>query len=253
MSQPQDPAFSLTTHLLSLDSHAFTLATQSPFLHHAGRGTLPKSTLQTWLAQDRLYAQAYIQFFSHLLSNIRLPAAVEKESRDERLVDILIESLVNVRRELKFFEDVAGRYGLELEVGEEGVGKGVLGYRALFEDVRKSVCATHHPHFLLQINQPSPSNHRIIKQASPFNIPEPFKWEKLIGFGHLGRGIQGGRERTRIANPKSHSPPLRHRTLLPPRLAIRQERALLLFLLHPFLTHKPLSRALPLDTQTRRP
>jgi thiaminase len=146
MSQPQDPAFSLTTHLLSLDSNAFTLATQSPFLHHAGRGTLPKSTLQTWLAQDRLYAQAYIQFFSHLLSNITLPAAVEKESRDERLVDILIESLVNVRRELKFFEDVAARYGLELEVGEEGVGKGVVGYRALFEDVRKSVCATHPPH-----------------------------------------------------------------------------------------------------------
>ena len=75
-----------------------------------------------------------------------MPAAVEKESRDERLVDILIESLVNVRRELKFFEDVAARYGLELEVGEEGVGKGVVGYRALFEDVRKSVCATHPPH-----------------------------------------------------------------------------------------------------------
>jgi hypothetical protein len=54
-----------------------------------------------------------------------------------RLVDMLIEAITNVRRELKFFEDVAGRYGLKLEAQE--VGKGVKMYRALFNAVGEGV------------------------------------------------------------------------------------------------------------------
>lgn len=49
------------------------------------------------------------------------------------MVDILIDAIANVRRELKFFEDVASRYGLRLDVnGEEEVSEGVRRYRKLF-------------------------------------------------------------------------------------------------------------------------
>lgn len=74
----------LTTHLLSLDPQAFTQATQSPFLSHAGAGTLSKDVLQKWLAQDRLYAQAYIRFAALLLANVRLSGRVDGSSFEER-------------------------------------------------------------------------------------------------------------------------------------------------------------------------
>jgi hypothetical protein len=54
-----------------------------------------------------------------------------------RLVDLLIGSITNVRRELKFFEDVAGRYGLDIEARE--VGEGVRRYRELFFGVGEGV------------------------------------------------------------------------------------------------------------------
>ena len=74
----------LTTHLLSLDPQAFTQATQTPFLSHAGAGTLSKEVLQRWLAQDRLYAQAYIRFAALLLANVRLSGRVDGSSFEER-------------------------------------------------------------------------------------------------------------------------------------------------------------------------
>jgi thiaminase len=74
----------LTTYLLSLHPSAFHAATQTPFLQRAGQGTLPRNALQKWLAQDRLYAQAYVRFASLLLANVPLPAAVEPEGVNER-------------------------------------------------------------------------------------------------------------------------------------------------------------------------
>ncbi|KAG0649967.1 putative transcription factor [Hyphodiscus hymeniophilus] len=133
---------SLTTHLLSstsepTGSNAFKNATQTPFLHHAGLGTLPKSTLSKWLAQDRLYAQAYIRFASLLLANVPLPSRVDPNHVNEQLVDCLIGSIANVRRELKFFEDTASRYGLELEAEE--VSEGVRRYRELFFGIGEGI------------------------------------------------------------------------------------------------------------------
>jgi hypothetical protein len=54
-----------------------------------------------------------------------------------RLVDVLIDSITNVRRELKFFEDVASRYGLKLEAKE--VSEGVRRYRELFFSVGEEI------------------------------------------------------------------------------------------------------------------
>lgn len=49
-----------------------------------------------------------------------------------------------MRRELKFFESTAAKYGLDLEVrpdgeGGDGVSKGVKGYRDLFNEVGEGI------------------------------------------------------------------------------------------------------------------
>jgi thiaminase len=64
---------SLVDHLVTLYPEAFKVATQTPFLEKAGKAILSKEALQEWLAQDRLYAQAYLRFASLLLANIPLP------------------------------------------------------------------------------------------------------------------------------------------------------------------------------------
>lgn len=130
------------THYLSTSCpHPLTRATTHPFLTLAGRGELPKPILSQWLSQDRLYAQSYIRFIGLLLSKIRLPTHNPNITRTgtgasqtalHRAVDLLIEALVNIQRELGFFEDVAKEFGLDLTAvsPEEGMavsGSGVDG------------------------------------------------------------------------------------------------------------------------------
>ena len=134
----------LTTYLTSSCPHPLTRATTHPFLECAGRGSLPKHLLSQWLSQDRLYAQTYIRFIGQLLSKIRLPPHNPDSSKSSaqtvlhRTVDVLIDALVNIRRELDFFESVAAEFGLDLtavspEDGmalyteEMGTGKGNSG------------------------------------------------------------------------------------------------------------------------------
>lgn len=111
----------LTTHLQQTHPTLFHRATQPPFLHAAGTGTLPKPLLSAWLSQDRLYAHAYIRFIGALLAKIVIPlhnpdptkpAAVTIEVR---AVHILVDALVNIKTELRGFEDVARQYELDLE------------------------------------------------------------------------------------------------------------------------------------------
>jgi thiaminase len=122
----------LTAYLLALDPESFRTATQARFLEKAGQGTLSREMLQQWLSQDRLYAQAYVRFAALLLANICLPAAVEPDDVQEQLADLIIDSLVNIRRELKFFEGVAQKYGLDVNAKAEEVSDGVNEYRQLF-------------------------------------------------------------------------------------------------------------------------
>lgn len=104
----------LTTHLQTLHPTLFHSATNPPFLVHAGQGTLPKRVLSTWLTQDRLYAHAYIQFIGGLLSKISIPAHPHAaDSIESRTVSVLIDALVNIKREITGFEDTAARFGLD--------------------------------------------------------------------------------------------------------------------------------------------
>ena len=80
---------SITQHLLNLNPAEFQKATQNPFLSAAGSGTLSKEILQQWLSQDRLYAQAYVRFASHLISTISLPTSPRPEDINERYFPLL--------------------------------------------------------------------------------------------------------------------------------------------------------------------
>ncbi|KAL6233697.1 hypothetical protein BDW75DRAFT_214372 [Aspergillus navahoensis] len=107
----------LTTHLSSTTPIALHRATTHPFLRHAGSGTLPKRTLAAWLSQDRLYAQTYVRFIGLLLSKVHLPSTPSSPNDPvitEKILGILIDALNNIHRELRFFEDGARRYGLDL-------------------------------------------------------------------------------------------------------------------------------------------
>lgn len=110
----------LTSYLTNSCPHPLTRATSHPFLAHAGRGAVPKRILSQWLSQDRLYAHNYVRFIGLLLSKIRIPSHNPDAARStahtvyHRATDILIDALVNIRRELQFFEDVAREFGLDL-------------------------------------------------------------------------------------------------------------------------------------------
>ena len=110
----------LTTYLLQSTPKSLKRATTHPFLASAGRGTLPKITLSQWLSQDRLYAQSYIRFIGQLLAKIRLDSRAANPhshlafSPDHQAVAVLIDALVNIRTELRFFEATAAEYGLDL-------------------------------------------------------------------------------------------------------------------------------------------
>ena len=110
----------LSCFLVSTSGPLFKAATQSPFLVAAGDGTLSKQKLSEWLSQDRLYAQAYIGFIGSLFGHVKPPArhvpfSEHHKSIHWRIIHILRASQDNIFRELKFFEDTAAKYGLDLE------------------------------------------------------------------------------------------------------------------------------------------
>ncbi|KAE8355203.1 hypothetical protein BDV28DRAFT_146387 [Aspergillus coremiiformis] len=129
---------SFTAHLINLTRKTSDSNPIHPFLHAAGKGLIPKRTLSRWLSQDRLYAQAYVRFIGLLLAKCHLPIhPTGDDCLQSRTVAILIDALVNIQRELRFFEEVAEEYGLDLTVvptGEEAFGPNpiTLAYMDLF-------------------------------------------------------------------------------------------------------------------------
>jgi len=116
------PPWTLTSHLLSVNNDQFTRATQSEFLAQAASGTLSKQLISHWLANDRLYMQGYIRLAGELLRILQLPAKPTPSKAagtiELRLLDWLVDALVNIRREERFFVDVAERFGLDVDLTE---------------------------------------------------------------------------------------------------------------------------------------
>ncbi|KAI1482778.1 heme oxygenase-like protein [Daldinia eschscholtzii] len=112
---------SITEHLLSSPEIAdlYQRATQTQFLSLAGQGQLSPDVLCQWLSQDRLYAQAYIRFAGGLISRVQLPTKVDGQEITKtlqwRILSLLQTAMSGVIRELKFFEEAAKKYGLDLE------------------------------------------------------------------------------------------------------------------------------------------
>ncbi|KAI0443647.1 heme oxygenase-like protein [Xylaria telfairii] len=110
-------------------AHLYQRATQSQFLRLGGQGRLARETLSEWLSQDRLYAQAYIRFIGGLISRIELPAEVDTNGTSAtlqwRILTMLQGCLVGIMRELRFFEETASSYNLDLAAvgpGEQRFG-----------------------------------------------------------------------------------------------------------------------------------
>lgn len=112
-------SWSLTSHLIETQQPLYKSATQHPFLLAGAEGRLDKETLSRWLANDRLYIHSYIRAAGKLLATLDLPREVSgsQEAFETQLADWLIESLAAVRKEERFFLDVADRYGLGIEIG----------------------------------------------------------------------------------------------------------------------------------------
>ncbi|KAI8965896.1 heme oxygenase-like protein [Daldinia sp. FL1419] len=112
---------SMSEYLLSSPEigDLYQRATRSQFLSLAGQGQLPPDILSQWLSQDRLYAQAYIRFAGGLISRVRLPTKVDRQETSKtlqwRILSLLQTAMAGVTRELKFFEETAKKYGLDLE------------------------------------------------------------------------------------------------------------------------------------------
>lgn len=124
-------SFSLTKTLVAPESHtaeaaAYERATQTPFLKLAAQGQVSSKVLGKWLANDRLYIHSYIRGIGRMLSFLDLPskttASGEREPAALKLLDWLIDAMVNIRREEKFFVETAGRYGIDvnLATGDDG-------------------------------------------------------------------------------------------------------------------------------------
>lgn len=111
---------SFTQNLVESDPDGFQRATQSPFLKQAAQGTLSKEVLGKWLANDRIYIHSYIRGIGHLLSFLQVPSQVTtpgtKDSAATRLLDWMVDALVNIRREEKFFVDTAAQYGITVDL-----------------------------------------------------------------------------------------------------------------------------------------
>lgn len=112
---PPPPAPSLANHLLSRDPDAVNAATQLQFLSHAGCGTLSAPALTQWLAQDAYISRAFMSFIGRLIGKMRLPGtAISMENTTFRVMDLLISTLNNVRREMSFFDNTATKYELQI-------------------------------------------------------------------------------------------------------------------------------------------
>ncbi|KAH7122411.1 hypothetical protein B0J11DRAFT_337595 [Dendryphion nanum] len=147
--------WTLTSHLLSTNVNKFTRATQSPFLRLAASGKLSKPVISQWLANDRLYMLGYIRLAGELLRILKLPGK-PTPSKDAgvievRLLDWLVDALVNIRREERFFMDVAERFGLDVDIttsdGVVAEEKKVEGLKR-FENLFNSLTTAQPPSFL---------------------------------------------------------------------------------------------------------
>lgn len=141
-----DVPWALTTHLLSINHDQLLRATRHAFLSRAANGTLPKSLVASWLANDRMYLEGYTNLNSNLLNLIQSkktqPAEESAASADSdieaRLIAWLQAGVQNGKREIKLFHEVADIYKIDLHpspLPQHLQLEGLRRYEALFASV----------------------------------------------------------------------------------------------------------------------
>ena len=94
-----------TSDLLRDHPTAWERATRHPFLLGVRDGTLPVGAFDTWLVQDHHYVGDLLRFQARLLARAPRPAQA-----------VLAAGAVALVEELAWFEELAGRRGLDLGV-----------------------------------------------------------------------------------------------------------------------------------------
>lgn len=138
-----DVPWAVTTHLLSINHHQFLRATQHPFLARAANGTLPKAVVAQWLSNDRQYLQGYVSTNSNLLKLVRsqhhsTTAPGAEPDIENRLIAWLEAGVQNGEREIRFFQEVAEIYDLDIAttpLSSTAQSEGLRRYEALFAQV----------------------------------------------------------------------------------------------------------------------
>lgn len=92
-----------TSELLRDHPTAWERATRHPFLRGIRDGTLPAGAFDTWLVQDHHYVGDLLRFQARLLARAPRPAQA-----------VLAGGAVALVEELAWFEELAGRRGLDL-------------------------------------------------------------------------------------------------------------------------------------------
>ena len=116
---------SLTSHLVSLSTvRPYSAATEHAFLTQAGKGTLSKDVLGLYLCQDRLFvAHSAIAFLGQVFAKIPFsssrPFNSPRSQALQRIVRTIDYALKNVIREVNFFNDVAEKFGLDVDGWKE--------------------------------------------------------------------------------------------------------------------------------------
>jgi thiaminase len=122
-NQPLHPQHTpLSKLLLDYAPVAFQSATQHPFLRQAGLGQVSTQTLSRWLSQDRIYAQAYVNFIGALIARIHLPHTHIRDkgaSLRWRILKLLTDCLNNINRELDLFDETSRKYNLPLDQSQK--------------------------------------------------------------------------------------------------------------------------------------
>ncbi len=91
--------------MLDLPPDLYAAATRAPFLDAVRHGTLPPEALDAWLAQDALFVADLLTFQSRLVA--RAPRTAQ---------GVLAGGVVALVEELAWFDDLAARRGLVLDV-----------------------------------------------------------------------------------------------------------------------------------------
>ena len=110
----KSPAPSLVNYLLAKNYAAVDVATEQPFLSHAGCGTLSTAALEQWLTQQGHMSREFTIFIGSVIGKIRLTNTDNPQGDTAwRTLDLLVSTLNNAKRELEFLRTTQYKYGLQ--------------------------------------------------------------------------------------------------------------------------------------------